>query len=443
MVKKMKGRLIPTVLIALALLCAAEAAAASTAEITVTNYSLEPTHLFTGDTGKLTVTIQNTGSSSVNIYAAKLDPPSGVAGFRILNDLTYDSVGSIGPDDTRSFTFTFRADIPDGVYYPKFYLDLDTQGSFRQYIPVEVKNTELTVAISDIPDSFNVGVKSKINLSVGNPRQGTVNGVTIIPAGDGVTVTPKSAFIGSLASDGLKEVAFDITPTQETTIRFIVSYRNGMNDHSTTVTLPVRFSENKRCADPVLNNVEITNSGQYSTITGDITNAGLTYAYSTTVTVGSPATPVDPNKIYVLGQLKPDDFSSFEVTYTGPATTVPVIVTYKDADGNSFIRTFEVTTSTGGMASVQGSASSSARGISTGSGSSSGVSGGRTSGGFLFGMGSRSGGGSSIPFLEIGAGIVVLLVVVIVAWKKGYIRKLRDRIPRQRTREGDDELPDR
>ena len=443
----MRLRLLPGVLILIALLFTAASAATSTAEITVASYSLEPTHLFSGDTGKLTVTVQNTGDSSVNIYVAKLDPP--ITGFKILNDQTYDTVGLIGPGDSRAFTFTFTADVPDGVYYPKFYLDLDTLGSFRQYIPVEVKSTELTVAVSDIPDSFNEGVKSAVNISVGNPRQGTVNGITITPIGEGVIITPKTAFVGSLVSDGSKEITFDITPSKETTVQFVVSYRNGMNDHSTTVTLPVQFSEDKLSAEPVLNNVEVTNSGQYSTVTGDITNAGLTNAYSITVTVGSPATPVDPNKIYVLGELKPDDFSSFEVTYTGSGTTIPVIVRYKDVDGNSFTKTFDVTQSNGDITSVQGSTSSAGSATAgttvTAASSSSGTrgpSGGGPGGGFLFGLGSGS-RTVAIPWMQIIVSIVAAAVVVAIAWKKGYLKKLRDRIPRRKKREDDDDLLDR
>jgi hypothetical protein len=440
----MKLRLLPCLLILFSLLIAGVSATTSTAEISITNYSIEPSYLFTGDNGKLTVTIQNTGEASINIYSAQLDPPTGNAGFKILNDQVYDSVGAIGPGDTRMFTFTFRADCADGVYYPKFYLDLGEDGCFRQYIPVEVKSNELTVTVSGTPDSFNKGVESAVNISVGNPRQGTVNGVTVTPVGDGISVTPKTAFIGSLATDGSKEVKFAITPSKETSVTFLVAYRNGMNDHETSVTLPITFSDDKLSAEPVLNNVEVTNSGQYSTVTGDITNAGLTNAYSITVTVGSPATPVDPNKIYVLGELEPDDFSSFEVTYTASGSTIPVIVTYKDADGNTFTRTFEVTSSGVGMTAIQGSGASSS-GSSASSGTQSGGPGGGPGGGggFLFGMGSRSGSGSSIPFMQIGIALVVVLVVVAVAWKKGYIRKLKERIPRRKPKEDEDDLPNR
>ena len=443
MVKEMRWRMLPCLLIAFVLLVAGASATTSTAEITVTDYNLEPGYLFTGDTGILTVTIQNTGDEMINIYSAKLEPPTGVSGFRVLNDLTYESVGSLGIDDSRTFTFTFRADVAEGVYYPKFYLDLEDDGCFRQYIPVEVKNTELTVAVSEVPDSFNEGVQSEVKISVGNPRQGSVNGVSITPSGEGITVTPKTGFIGSLDSDASQEVAFEITPSQETTVEFTVSYRNGMNDHSTSVTLPIEFAEDKLGAETVLNNIAFESSGQYNTVTGDITNAGLKNAYSVTVTVGSPATAVDPNQIYVIGELEPDDFSSFEVTYTSSGSTLPVIVTYKDIDGNSFTKTFEVTQSTGDVMSADGTSSSS--GISSGSSDSSGGPSGSRGGGMsLFSLGGGPGGAAggasaSIPIIPIGIVLVLVLVLVIVAWKKGYIRKLKERIPRRKKIEDDDD----
>jgi hypothetical protein len=49
----------------------------------------------------------------------------------------------------------------------------------------------------------------------------------------------------------------------------------------------------------------------------------------------SPAVPQDPYKTYVVGALKPDDFGSFEVTFSSNnATTVPLQLSYKDSEGN-------------------------------------------------------------------------------------------------------------
>jgi hypothetical protein len=49
----------------------------------------------------------------------------------------------------------------------------------------------------------------------------------------------------------------------------------------------------------------------------------------------SPAVPQDPYKTYVIGALKPDDFGSFEVTFSASGVkSIPLQMSYKDADGN-------------------------------------------------------------------------------------------------------------
>ena len=101
------------------------------------------------------------------------------------------------------------------------------------------------------------------------------------------------------------------------------------------------LGDNKMGAQMVVNNIESSSSGSTVTLKGDVTNNGLTDARSVLVTVGSPATPVNPNPVYAIGNLAPDDFSSFEVTYTQKTPgTVPIVVKYKDADGNTFTQRF-------------------------------------------------------------------------------------------------------
>lgn len=70
-------------------------------------------------------------------------------------------------------------------------------------------------------------------------------------------------------------------------------------------------------------------------ITGDVTNTGLETANAVTITSSAPAVPLDPYRSYIVGALKPDDFGSFELTFTATsATTVPLQLTFKDSDGN-------------------------------------------------------------------------------------------------------------
>jgi LPXTG-motif cell wall-anchored protein len=114
-----------------------------------------------------------------------------------------------------------------------------------------------------------------------------------------------------------------------------MNYDNGDNPHTVSLEMPVSFTPDKKKASPQMSNVQAKlESGVYH-ITGDITNAGLENANGVTVTALSPAVPQDPYKAYVIGALKPDDFGSFEVTFAASgATSVPLQMSYKDADGN-------------------------------------------------------------------------------------------------------------
>jgi hypothetical protein len=101
--------------------------------------------------------------------------------------------------------------------------------------------------------------------------------------------------------------------------------------------LPVTFGIDKMQANPVVSNILVSSSAGIFHITGDVNNAGLETANTVMVTSLSLAIPQDPYKAYVVGALKPDDFGSFEVTFTANgATSVPLQLSYKDAEGNLY-----------------------------------------------------------------------------------------------------------
>ena len=98
---------------------------------------------------------------------------------------------------------------------------------------------------------------------------------------------------------------------------------------------PITFGTDKKKATPQMSNVKVKLDNGVYDVTGDITNAGLTTANGVSVTALSPAVPRDPYQSYVIGALKPDDFGSFEVTFTANgAASIPLQISYKDTDGN-------------------------------------------------------------------------------------------------------------
>ena len=387
------------------------------AQVAITNVTIDPAIFMQDDEGTLTVRISNSGTSPVAVNRVELISDE----LKVSNYDTYDKVGNLGADNSLSFTFLLKADGKDGTYFPIFYVDFTNAGSMRYPVPVQVDDTQIMVSVIESPETFSAGEEDQITLSVSNPRDNEVNSITIVPVGEGITSSQSALFIGTLKPDQEKQVTFGITPEQATDLVFDITYRNGPNQHLDTLTLPVKIGDRKVAAELVVNSIEVTSGGSSMTISGDVTNAGLKDAKSVTVTVGAPAKPVDPDPVYVIGALEPDDFSSFEITCIAQgASQIPLVVSYRDEDGKTYRETFEVST---------GSFIGNVSGAGAGSGSSSEAQGAPS-------LGSRPGGGggmmgfgsgiSKVPFIPI---IVIIIACIggLVAWRKGYLGKLRDR----------------
>ena len=223
-----------------------------------------------------------------------------------------------------------------------------------------------------------------------------------------------SLFIGTLKPDEEKQVTIGITPEHSTDLIFDVSYRNGPNQHHDTLTLPVKMGDRKVAAELVVNSIEVTGGGSSLTITGDVTNAGLKVANSVTVTVGNPAKPVDPDPVYVIGALQPDDFSSFDVTCTAPgASQIPLVISYRDEEGKTYQNTVEISARSSGLSGQNSSRTSQS------SSSTNGPPGGRG----LMGFGSGIGKIPVIPILVI----IFAGIVGVIAWRKGYFHTIHER----------------
>lgn len=303
------------------------------AQVQITNMSIDPAVLMPYDTATITLTVANTGTGSVAISRAELLDKE----IRILSD-TYGKVGAIGGGNSMKFTFTIQAGGRTGIFYPVFSLDFRDANYLRHPLKVVVQDNPLEVAVMKKPETFTLGKKEDVTLHIGNPRENAVTGVTVVPAASTHEITPTSFFAGVLTPDQALDIPFSITPNSSEPITFTVKYQNGINDHETVYTLPINPGTSKKRANPVLSNVIIGEEKDYWRVTGDVTNSGLETANAVEVTSADPAAPVFPYKLYAVGALKPDDFSSFELTFRTDANTtqVPLITSFKDDDGNSF-----------------------------------------------------------------------------------------------------------
>jgi hypothetical protein len=391
----------------------------------ISNVTYSPGSFFPGDEGTITVKVTNgnTNQGVVVNHATVYDDKNTF----IVTSPPFSSSTNIGPGQTQTFVFTIKADtMSEGTFYPIFSISYRDADSLWYRTSIQIEDAPLELTVTNRPDTFTNGGKGTVKVLVWNPRESAVRGVTVVPAGNGITTTPIKAYVGDLAPGASKEVTFEVTPTEETSLTFTTEYLNGVNAHEMAITIPVTFGTDKKGAQIIVNNIESSGTAGAMTIKGDVTNNGLTDAKSVIVTVGSPATPVNPNPVYAIGNLEPDDFSSFEVTYTMTGNgKVPVIVEYKDEDGNVFTETFSISTSSNTAASGSGSAQSGAI-PSGGPGGSRG----------MMGLGS---GFNQLPVTQI-AVILVAIIALLVAWRKGLLKPLTDRF--RKKPEQDDEFED-
>jgi hypothetical protein len=301
----------------------------------VSNISFDPGSFFTDDAGIVT---NGNADQSVVVNHVTI----GDKNIR-LTSTPYDSSSNIGPLQTKSFVFSVVADAPDGTYYPTFSLSFRDADSLYSRATVQVDNIPLEVTIVEKPDAFTQGKKKTIYMQVANPRKNDLRNVILEVSGTGVTVTPVKTFIGTLASGAKIPVNFSVTPEQETNLAITVTYNNGNNFHKERIDIPITFGIDKKQANPIISNVQVKSEGGIYHVTGDVNNAGLETANTVMVTSGSPAIPQDPYKSYVVGALKPDDFGSFEITFTANSTSIiPIQLSYKDSDGNVYTSEQEI-----------------------------------------------------------------------------------------------------
>ncbi|MDO9540334.1 MAG: hypothetical protein Q7J09_10095, partial [Methanocalculus sp.] len=331
-------------ILASALLCCGGSATDSAAQVTVSGATLNPEVFLPWDTGTITVVVTNTGTTPVSLSSARLTAPQNID----IIETPHTGSGTLGAGNSMTFTFTVSVRGEEGIFYPRFLLNFRDAGSLSYPILLRVDRTPIDAGISARPDIFMTGKKDTVVVSVGNPRQNSVSAVTITPVTGVADVVPTSVFIGTLGSGQKSNASFSITPTGEGDLTFNVEYRNGQNRHTIPLTIPVIPGTAKRVAEPIVSNVEVSSIAGGYRITGDVSNAGLETARSVVITTKSPAVPIDPFRVYVVGSLDADDFSSFEVTFSAQDTAeVPLVIRYRDDDGNLYEESTPVTIRSG------------------------------------------------------------------------------------------------
>jgi hypothetical protein len=422
---------------AVLLLLVAVAGAATTTQdaaslVHVSSVKIDPEVFYPYEVGTITITLMNSGDQAVGLS----NPDILDNNIHIVNKNTWNTISYIGAGSTITYTFQVTADPPDGTYFPLFSVGTEGSGSIHFPLIIKVDSTELKASIAEKPDNFSLSTKDKVNLSLINPRDAEIEKILITPTGPGIDISPAIKYVSSLGAGSSIEIPFSVTPHQESDLTFHISYSNGDNAHSADVVLPITLGEDKFAAKPIVNNVALTRSGAYYSLSGDVNNAGLTDAKSMVITVGAPARAVEPYSEYAIGSLASDDFSSFEVTFTAnDLSSVPLVISWKDNDGNSFSATKNLdlrgssgsSGNSGSTSANTGSSGSSGTATTTSGSASSRSGGGPQGGGSIFTFGGSRGGGISSFYPVLAAGILLIGGIVLYRKRKWIAAKVTKR----------------
>jgi len=394
----------------------------------VSSANIDPPVFYPYEQGTITITLMNAGTSAVGLS----NPDILSNKIHIINTDTWNTMSFIGPGSTLTYSFLVTADPPDGTYFPLFTVATQTGGSIHYPIIIKVDSRDIRVGVTDKPDNFSLEKTDTVNLSIINPRDAMIKNIVVTPSGSSIDVSPSEKFISSLDGSSSIDIPFSITPHQQSNMTFHISYQNGDNNHAQDVILPINIGEDKTAAVPVVNNVAITSVGSSYKLTGDVNNAGITDAKSMVLTVGAPAKAIEPYAEYSIGSLASDDFSSFDLTFSSEdLSSVPVVIRWKDSNGNSFSVTKNLD-----LRSISSSGTSSSTSSSRSSGSTGGNSSARTAGGFgggpgggggILGFGGARSSGISSFYPVIAAGIIVIAGIALWIKRKWIVAKLKKR----------------
>ena len=292
-----------------------------------------------GETGQLVVVLTNTGDTPLTIYKVAITDSWDVVS---VTPPALKSLGSIGLGKSMTLTFPITANEKEGTFYPSLSVELSNniQNTFIKYpFAVTVDSKSVSLSVVERPEYFEPDTTQVVGLSIGNLRSNQIDSVTVTASGEGVSCEEGMVFAGTLTPGSSKDVFLTVITSDKTEeISLDVSYKNGANWHTESLIIPVEGGELKTGAELFINNVEVTTAVGYTTITGDVNNAGLSTAKGLVVTLEG-AEAVQPYPVFVIGSLDSDGLSEFELTFKEPESdNISLVFTYKDENGNTYVQ---------------------------------------------------------------------------------------------------------
>lgn len=335
--------LFATAVIALVFIGAGSAATITEPSYSIQSLTVTPGTLLPGESGQLQFTIQNAGLTPLVIDKISVTDSENVISVK---HPAITSLGAIGAGKSLTITLPISAKDVDGTFYPTLYVDFkydsatNLQYTYLKYpFAVTVDSKSVSLSVTERPEVFEPDTTQIVGLSIGNLRANQIDSVVVTASGEGVSCEEGMVFAGAIAPGASSDVFLTVITSEKTeSINLDVSYKNGANWHTDTLTIPVEGGELKTGAELFVNNIEITSGASYTTITGDVNNAGLQTAKGLVVSLNG-AEPLQPYPVFVVGSLDTDGLSEFELTFTNPESdSLDLLFTYKDDNGNTYVQ---------------------------------------------------------------------------------------------------------
>ena len=182
--------------------------AAPQSTFVITNFSMYPETLMPGDSGIVTVTIQNTGSTFVPVDQILIRESDGIKSTATPYQ---NPIGGVGAKDKFTLSVPVTSTGKSGTFYPVLYVDFAgsanvSYGTYLKYpFAVIVDDNSVAVSITNRPDVFEPDTTQTVSLSIGNLRINAIEGVEISASGTGVTSKQTSAYLGKIGRASCRE----------------------------------------------------------------------------------------------------------------------------------------------------------------------------------------------------------------------------------------------
>lgn len=211
--------------------------------------TMSPEVLLPGDEAMLAIELTNgaasygagkdsgAGSSATGTLLSTPLNKTSLASTPELQVLTedYSDLGMIGPSDKIAVYYKVRAanNISSGTHL----IDFKVSGGYdmttiNRDIPIKVDDTAVSMARAETD-------ATTFNLNVANPRENTLNAVTIVPSAEGIIFSPDEYYIGTMDPDEVFTISFGIASEDakkalgdSTNLSFTAKFKNGDNWHT-------------------------------------------------------------------------------------------------------------------------------------------------------------------------------------------------------------------